>query len=235
MEKQRVAIIGTGRMGKAIATQIHSYFQLTLLNRGSKQGKELAAYLKVAYSTDFRCLNTMNLILCCVPQDATTSVLNRIAHYASPNTIIMNCSTKAWVDKELKQAYSKLHFVEAKIIGHATSIEAGKQAAIFADATSKGVQEDISSLFSPFATVVFEHPAVVEKLNQVATEIGIQAAVTVEQKVEGENLSPFIKEVLIDNVCAGVMSAYVHNDLGHFAKQIVADLQGRKDTNERNL
>ncbi len=82
---------------------------------------------------------------------------------------------------------------------------------------------------------MFEHPAVVEKLNQVATEIGILAAVTVEQKVEGENLSPFIKEVLIDNVCAGVMSAYVHNDLGHFAKQIVADLQGRKDTNERNL
>ncbi|AIC93563.1 NAD(P)-binding domain-containing protein [Shouchella lehensis] len=235
MEKQRIAIIGTGRMGKAIATQVHSHFQLTLLNRGSKQGQELAAYLNVAYSTDFRCLNAMNLILCCVPQDATASVLNSIAQHASPNTIIMNCSTKAWIDKEIKQAYSKLHFVEAKIIGHATSIEAGKQAAIVADATSKSVQEGVSSLFCPFATVLFEHPAVVEKVNQIATQIGIRAAVTLEQEVEREKLPPFIKEVLIDNVCAGVMSAYVRNDLGHFAKQIVADLQERKDTNERNL
>lgn len=230
----KVAIVGTGRMGEAIATHIYSDVELTLLNRGSKQGKELAQTLHAHYSTDFSVLNQVDVILCCVPQGMTDKVIRKASRYASTGTIIINCSTKAWIKDEVKKEHHQLHYVEAKIIGHAGSIKAGKRAYVIAEA-DEDVRDNVTDIFSPLAEVVFDDPALVEKLNKVATEVGIKAAVQLDQQVRDKKLSPEIKQILLENVCAGVMSAYARDDLGHFAKQIVEDLNSKEPKNERDF
>ncbi|MFS0785791.1 NAD(P)-binding domain-containing protein [Shouchella sp. 1P09AA] len=231
---KKVAIIGTGRMGEAIATHIHSGVELTLLNSGSRQGEELAQTLHAHYSTDFSVLNQVDIIFSCVPQANTSEVLEAASLHAEAQTLMINCSTKAWIATELKNNYCDLHYVEAKIIGHAGSIKAGKRAYVIAEA-DEDVRDKVTDIFSPLAEVVFDDPALVEELNKVATEVGIKAAVQLDQQVRDKKLSAQIKQILLENVCAGVMSAYARDDLGHFAKQIVEEIKNKEPKDERDL
>ncbi|GAF13453.1 hypothetical protein JCM19045_2700 [Bacillus sp. JCM 19045] len=133
----RIGIVGTGRMGSVISKCLALNYTLTLYNRSSQRAKVLADELKAQYVDEPLGLSTCEVILLSVPADQIATVAAEVAAFCKTDTIIVNTATKAFISTELRSRHPHIYFVDAKIIGHAGSMEFGQSAYVIIDTSEK--------------------------------------------------------------------------------------------------
>lgn len=226
-----VTVIGTGRMGSVIAKRLPQEHNRLLINSGKTEGKELADRIGAAYTTDLRKLKESDVIILCVPATTTSIIAKQAASFAKEGAIFINCATKAFFEEQLKQNYLNLYFVEAKMIGHAGSLEQGKSAFVVVDTDKREMFHMIAELFYRMGTVQMGDAKSVPALSTMAAEAGLRTAVALRKQLTMYGLPEEMENILIESVCAGTMSAYVRNDLGHFGQELAEKLESETGGN----
>lgn len=226
-----IGVIGTGRMGREISKCLAPHHHVTLYNRTAQRAKAVAKQLHVSYVTNVVDLKPCEVLLLCVPASELSSVAAEVTDFAKGGTIVVNTSTKAFFSNELVVNHPNINFVEAKIIGHAASMELGLPAYVIIE-TSELIYKKVSNLFSLIGTVEKGNSKEAPVLSSLATEAGIRAAILLENELKAYQLPKQLKKVLIESIGAGTMKAYINGDLGHFgleiAKKIESELGDKK-------
>ena len=224
-----VAVIGAGKMGSIIGKQFPPVFNKIVVDRNEKKAKVLADEIDGIFSKDLGSVSEADVIAVVLPMPAIESAMLQLAETAKDGAIILNMATSITVNSKIISKNTHLNFVEAKIIGHATSMGQGSPCYVVLNTADDKVRSIIRSVLPGFAKVVKGDVGLVPLINSIGSTAGIRAALEVRKELRKYEIPKDWEDIAIYTVCAGTMRSYVKNDLGPFAMALAEELEKEVD------
>lgn len=220
----KVGVIGAGRMGRILAERIAADHEVVLYDADIQGVAVVAESLKVTSVDSLSALNVDALVLA-VPDNAVAPCL---AELQESGNILNVFSVATNISRETLAGLERegLRCLNVKIIGHAGEMGRGAKPTIVID---RGTSEMIRMAQLVFANVghaVIGDADQVKLINGVATEVALKAAVSIENALKAAGISDTLMiRGALSQVAPGVLKAYSDDDLGPFARKIIASLR----------
>lgn len=220
-----VAVIGAGRMGSIVGKQLPNMFDKIVIDHNGKKAKSLGDEIGGVYSEYLIAAQKADVIAVVLPTSAIASTMAKLAEIAKNKTIILNMATSALVDPEIISKNPHLNFVEAKIIGHAASMEQGSPCYVVLNTGDDAIFATIQQVLPGYEKVIKGDVELVPLINNIGSKEGIRAAIEVRKQLRQYKIPKEWEHVVIYTICAGTIRSYVKNDLGHFAQTLADELE----------
>ncbi|MDX9872588.1 MAG: NAD(P)-binding domain-containing protein [Clostridia bacterium] len=214
------AVIGAGRMGSVVVKQFPESTQKIVIDRHPERAEALAAQVQGKSASSLEAAREADLIAVVLPAAAVNETVDKLTGIAKPGAIILNMATSGVVDSAVRVKNKDVRVVDAKIIGHAKSMEQGEPGLVVVKTEDEKIFELIKSQLPGYLDVVPGDADLVPKINTIGSGEGIKAAVAARKQLQALNIPEEWIHVCIRTACAGTMKSYTENDLGHFAREL---------------
>ncbi len=221
----KAAIIGAGRMGSIVARQLPDDVEKMIIDTEETKAKALADSVGAQYALTLDAAKDADIVAIVLPTPAVPPVAAALADVVKDGAIILNMATNGEVPASTIAARPTAHFVDAKIIGHAMSIDEGAPAYVIVNTDQAAILEKVRHILPGYTKVMSGDSSLVPKINTIGSSEGIRAAVNVRRLVKQYDIPRDWEDILIYTVCAGTMRAYVKGDLGEFAHDLAKRLE----------
>lgn len=220
-----ITIAGSGRMGKILAAALAGRHEVALYDADRESAASVAGMLKL------RALATMaeaaaDAVVLAVPDKAVASCVAELVATGQSWTIF---SVATNISREMlaNLAGGSVRLLNVKIIGHAGEMSRGARPVLVIDRGEADLVELAHQVFGPVGELVVGEADQVRRINSVATTEALRAAVAVETALQQEGINdPELVRGALTQVAPGVLRAYAEDDLGPFAREIVAKIRG---------
>lgn len=223
--KLTAAIFGAGRMGSFVGRQLPQDVKKIIIDTDEGKARELASLVGGSYFLSPQGAAEADVIALVLPAPAISQASRSLLEYAKKDAVIINMATNGKVPEEIKRERPDLHFVDAKIIGHAGAMSAGAPSYVVVNTGDPAVFEKIAYLLPGYTKVVMGDSDLVPELNTIGSTEGIRAAVEVRKQLKKYRIPKDWEDIVIYTVCAGTMRAYVEDDLGGFGRALADKLE----------
>lgn len=218
---ETVSIIGVGRMGSLLAHKISYDYNLILIDKDLRKCGLLAQEIGALATGEYSMLKLSDYIITALPAGIIPNVLEDIKPYLSENQILINISTDTEKDT-FKSIQGLCKLASAKIIGHALNIAAtGELPLVLIDADDESARQKTAEIFAHLGCICYGSEKTVKLINNIASEEGIKAALTIEARLKELNIPPEYISFAIRNVACGTMNAYALGEAGPFVQKII--------------
>lgn len=214
------AVIGAGRMGSVVAKQLPESTAKIVINRSLERAQALAAQVQGQGSSSLEAVREADLIAVVLPAPEVNKTVEQLAPLAKPGAVIINMATTGTVEESVRAKNSHVWIIDAKIIGHAKSMEKGEPGLVVVKTDDAATFARIKSQLPGFLDVVQGDADLVPKINTIGSGEGIKAAVAARKQMQALSIPEEWINVCIRTACAGTMKSYTENDLGHFAREL---------------
>lgn len=222
---ETVSIIGVGRMGSLLAHKISYDYNLILIDKDLRKCGLLAQEIGALATGEYSMLKLSDYIITALPASIIPNVLEDIKPYLSENQILINISTDTEKDT-FKPIQGLCKLASAKIIGHALNIATtGELPLVLIDADDENVRQKTAEIFAHLGCTCYGSEKTVKLINNIASEEGIKAALTIEACLKELNIPPEYISFAIRNVACGTMNAYALGEAGPFVQKIIEKLK----------
>lgn len=219
-----ITIVGSGRMGKILAAALASRHEVALYDADRESAASVAGSLKL------RVLATMaeavaDAVVLAVPDKAVAACVAELARTGRDWTVF---SVATNISREMLagMAGGGVRLLNVKIIGHAGEMSRGSRPVLVIDRGEADLVELARQVFAPVGALVVGAADQVQRINSVATAEALRAAVAVETALQKEGITdPALVRGALAQVAPGVLRAYAEDDLGPFAREIVAKIR----------
>lgn len=219
-----ITIVGSGRMGKILAAALASRHEVALYDADRESAASVAGSLKL------RVLATMaeavaDAVVLAVPDKAVAACVAELARTGRDWTVF---SVATNISREMLagMAGGGVRLLNVKIIGHAGEMSRGSRPVLVIDRGEADLVELARQVFAPVGALVVGAADQVQRINSVATAEALRAAVAVESGLQKEGITdPALVRGALAQVAPGVLRAYAEDDLGPFAREIVAKIR----------
>lgn len=219
-----ITIVGSGRMGKILAAALASRHEVALYDADRESAASVAGSLKL------RVLATMaeavaDAVVLAVPDKAVASCVAELARTGRAWNVF---SVATNISREMLagMAGGGVRLLNVKIIGHAGEMSRGSRPVLVIDRGEADLVELARQVFAPVGALVVGAADQVQRINSVATAEALRAAVAVETALQKEGITdPALVRGALAQVAPGVLRAYAEDDLGPFAREIVAKIR----------
>ena len=220
----KVGIIGAGRMGKKLSERLSGRHEVFLYDADPAAAQATALALGLRASTDLAGESADALVLA-VPDAAVRPCIEILLAQQATATVF-NVATNISREMLAEMAGTSLRALNVKIIGHAGEMGRGGQPVIVVDAIDQELAAVAAELFAAVGSVVVANADVVQTINVIATEQALRAAVLLEQALRTAGIENWeMIHGALSMVAPGVIKAYAEDDLGPFARKIIAALR----------
>ena len=223
-----VALIGAGRMGTFFGSQMPNDVKKLVIDTDEAKAQTLAQRIGAEYATSLSAAAQADVIAIVLPGPAVNPVAEQLGPIAKDGAVVMNMATEGVIDEKTKRAYPRLHYVDAKIIGHARSMVLGAPGYVVVNTQDEDVYQKAAHCLPGYAKVVMGDSSVVPLINKIGSGEGIRAAVAVRKLLKQYNIPREWEDIVIYTVCAGTMRSYVEGDLGEFARKLADKLESEE-------
>ena len=220
-----VVVIGAGRMGSVVAAQLPRATRKLIVDSDIEKARRLAQRVGGKASDNLADTAKATMIFLVLPAPAINDVIARLVKIVRKGCMFLNMATTAHVNPSLIEDNPHVFITDARIIGHAMSISKGEPGIVVVACEDEQKTARIRDQLPGFHKVVQGDARLVEKINSVSSTEGLRAAVKVRKKLSAIDIPEEWIDVAITTVCAGTIKSYVENDLGHFARQLVQQLE----------
>ena len=224
----KVAVIGAGRMGSVVGRQLPDDVHKLIIDTDEAKAKALAVQIGGSYASALEAAQDADLIPVVLPTPAVNPVMDQLTGIAKDGAILLNMATNGTVAAEIIAKNRKIRIVDAKIIGHAMSMNQGSPAYVVVKTDDEEVFEKIRHILPGYKKVIMGNADIVPDIAKIGSGEGIRAAIMVRKLLKQYNLPRDWEDIIIYTICAGTMRSYVENDLGHFAKQLADKLEAEE-------
>ncbi len=216
MEKT-IAVIGAGRMGSVVATQLPPKNPKTIIDINLDKAKITAQKTGSAYDTSLQGAKNADIVFLVLSADLIQNTVNKLLSIVKKGAVLVNLATNASTDK-LHSTHAFL--IDAKIIGNAQAISTNQKAIMVVDRCDEKIFNTIKNLMS--GAFIVEHGDIekIRELNTFAVAESIKAAVTVKKKIKEMNCPEKWTNTVLEQLCITTMRAYINGNLGPFAQEI---------------
>ena len=219
------AVIGAGRMGCFVAGQLPKNTKKLIIDIDLQKARHLADRVGGIASDDLENAAEADLTAVVLPTAVVHQTVNRLLGILREGALILNMATTAHIDPALLAENRSVTVVDAKIIGHATSMSKGEPGIVVVDCDDAVRFDRIRGQLAGFFRVARGDASLVEQINTIASTEGIRAALTVKKKLTALEIDPAWIDVAVKTVLAGTIRSFVEDDLGHFARKLVEQLE----------
>lgn len=223
----QVGIVGIGRMGQALAAKLAKHYTVVIYDHNPGVAEKFAASPQLIAATSLAELTSCSAIILALPKQGVLEVLTAFNQGEQPVTLI-NIATNTPQAVVAAGAAAHVKVTSAKFIGHAAELAAGARPVIVVHSQPAELVELTLEILAHVGDVVVGDTELVAKINTVAAEQAITAAVMIEETLAQLGLTDQrIAGSAISQVAAGIMKAYAANNLGPFAADIVTKLRAQ--------
>lgn len=222
-----IGLVGTGRMGRALAAGLADTADLYLFDRDAARLKTIAAELKLPAVENMEELVNLGTVILAVPDREVISCIKDFNQQSQPLQVI-NIATN--VGRRVLQQTSARHVrcINAKFISQADEMLLGQRPVILIDDWPPELVPAVRQLFQAVGDVIVGRADLVAAINKSAAETVLTAAVNLEETLRQQNITdPKIIKAAIRQVAVGTLKAYADSDLGPFAREIVQSVRAR--------
>ena len=219
-------------MGKILAAALASRHEVALYDADRESAASVAGSLKL------RALATMaeavaDAVVLAVPDKAVASCVAELARTGRAWNVF---SVATNISREMLagMAGGGVRLLNVKIIGHAGEMSRGSRPVLVIDRGEADLVELARQVFAPVGALVVGAADQVQRINSVATAEALRAAVAVETALQKEGITdPALVRGALAQVAPGVLRAYAEDDLGPFAREIVAKIRETESAKPR--
>jgi glycerol-3-phosphate dehydrogenase len=219
-----VAVVGAGRMGAVVAAQLPAATRKIIIDTDIITARRVATGVGGQAHDRLDAAAAADLVALVLPAPAIASAIRRLAAFAKRDCIILNMATSAQIDPLLREQHGRVHIIDARIIGHAVSMAAGEPAMVVVACADESLFFRIRRQLPGFRQVVQGDADLVEPINRVCTEAGLRAALAAKAQLAAMQIPDDWIAIALRTVSAGVIKAYVDDDLGPFALDLAGQL-----------
>ncbi|MEH7128031.1 NAD(P)-binding domain-containing protein [Neobacillus drentensis] len=159
-----------------------------------------------------------------VPFISTFILQNQTQH--SPT--IINMATNIPTE-DLKSKFPKINIHGVKYMGHWKDLlEHGNGLFI----SESALPSKINELFEVLGNVKIDNESYLTEVNKLATYFALKTAIAIETEFVTRGLSPEYLKRALTSLAPEVIRSYSEGSLGHFAKEIVKDIQAEKSSDD---
>ncbi|MCF8011518.1 MAG: NAD(P)-binding domain-containing protein [Clostridiales bacterium] len=222
MEKMKVLIMGTGRMGSIIASGINERCEIFVYDENEEKGRDTASKVGGTYAPSSKVTDCKVLILA-LPPKVTADALKNVDKYLNKDTVVINIATTV-LKNELKPVCSyPENLVGAKMVTHYR--EMNESPVIIVDAESEKSLTVAKEIFSVLGQVVEGDESQVEEVNTLATREAFRAGLRIQKILSKKGFTDEVINSAIRAAAAGSIKSYAYNDIGPFALELLAELE----------
>ncbi|MGI6574834.1 MAG: pyrroline-5-carboxylate reductase family protein [bacterium] len=218
----KIFIIGAGRMGALLAKRLHNpEREIWLSDVNALKAYKVAKQAGCSFGSVQLAAGAQVVVLA-LPAEFTLAAAKDLKLYLKAGTLVVNIATKAATEPLQRElAGINVQVVGVKFIGHAQETLQGEIPLLVADTENDEVFALVSDIFNSLGPVVKGAEELVEKINTLATEESIKAAVNIRKGLTELGIGEDMIQIAIANTGAGSMKAFSRGDLGGFARQLL--------------
>ncbi|OLS35316.1 hypothetical protein BTR22_15705 [Alkalihalophilus pseudofirmus] len=217
-----VIIIGSGRLSKALLSQI-KHDQVGVYGRNQKTVRELSSQYPFAVPVKKEELKKAEMMLVCLPKNAYEEFFTEHIHHLDEDVIIFHFAT-ALLEKDVMPLVNGRTLLPCKLVGHAAQLLKDKDGLLAIPPECGHFKEKVQTLF-PALRVELVSEEDVLAANKLATKETLKMLIQIEAKAKEMKLSNQVTKQIQKQIAPGVVRGYLNNDLGGFAKSIIDELK----------
>ncbi|MCM3705580.1 MULTISPECIES: NAD(P)-binding domain-containing protein [Cytobacillus] len=217
----KIGLAGIGKLGAAMMTHWHqSNLSIGIFHPDSSKAEQFAERYPNANPLTVNELRHIDIILLALPAGKVISFMDSIIPEKSSITFI-NMATSL-PTKEIKERFPSCKVYGLKYMGHSRDLmENGKGLFITEDNLPAPVQD----LFRPVGEIIKDSEERVAEINKLATYYAVKTAVEIENDLTGKGYHPAYVKRALTSLAPEVIRSYSEGTFGHFAKEIVKEIQ----------
>lgn len=220
----KAGIIGAGRMGKILAQRLAMQHEVFIYDADPAAVEAAAQALGLRAAASLTGEAAEALVLA-VPDAAVKPCIEMLLAQQT-TAVVFSVATNISREILAEMAGAALRCLNVKIIGHAGEMSRGGQPVIVVDKADPALAAVAAELFAPVGSVVVAEADLVKTINVIATEQALKAAVAIEQALCAAGIDDrAMLDGALSVVAPGVLKAYAEDDLGPFARKIIAALR----------
>ena len=220
----KAGIIGAGRMGKILAQRLAMQHEVFIYDADPAAVEAAAQALGLRAAASLTGEAAEALVLA-VPDAAVKPCIEMLLAQQT-TAVVFSVATNISREILAEMAGAALRCLNVKIIGHAGEMGRGGKPVIVVDKADPALAAVAAELFAPVGSVVVAEADLVKTINVIATEQALKAAVAIEQALCAAGIDDrAMLDGALSVVAPGVLKAYAEDDLGPFARKIIAALR----------
>ena len=218
-EAETVAVIGVGRLGRALTQRIPGRFTVVALARSAPAGATLGR-AAVHPLADGSLVRGSAAVLLAVPPGAVIEVVQLIRPHLRESTLVVDMATESSTAAARRQ-FPGLPLVAAKVVGQASAIADGAPAVVVVDHATPEQFTQLTELFEPFGMVLEGSEELVLSTNSAVAREIVAAERVIRARLTGLGLPDEATDIAISGMATGILRALGTGDIGPFLRRFV--------------
>lgn len=226
----KVAIVGAGKMGMVVATQLPETISKLIVDLNEESARKCADKICGTYSSDINSIQDCDIVALVVPPAAVEALLPKIINVAKKGAIVMNMATMAEIDDKIKEENPEIEIIDCKIIGNAFAISRDKApSCVIVETENKETFEKIRSILPGYTLVEQGNAKMVNQINGIGTKEALRCGLIIKEQLKKMNLSEEIIRIVLYTVAAGTIRAMVSDNLGGNSIRLMEEIRDMKE------
>lgn len=218
-EAGTIAVIGAGRLGRALTRRIPARFPLIALARSASEGTTLGR-AAVQPLADGSLVRGSAAVLLAVPPGAVIEVVQLIRPHLQESTLAVDMATESNT-AAVRRRFPGLPLVAAKMIGQAGGVAHGAPAVVVVDHATPQQFDMLRELFEPFGIVLEGSEELVLSTNSVVAREIVAAERAIRMHLRRIGLPDEATDIAISSMAVGILQALGTGDVGPFLRRFV--------------
>ncbi|MDN3016365.1 NAD(P)-binding domain-containing protein [Paenibacillus sp. BSR1-1] len=223
MKPMKAGLVGIGKLGTAMMAHWHrSSSPIGIYHPVKKKAEDFVQQFQNGYCLSKEELSNLDVLVLALPALRVIPFISSIRIKGS--TTIINMAT-ALQTNEIKSNFPSLNIQGVKFMGHWKDLlEHGNGLFI----TESPLPPEIEDLYHSLGKVKLDREDCLSEVNKLATYYAIKAAIEIEKDFSDRGISPEYVKRALTSLAPEVMRSYSEGNLGHFAMDIVKEVQAEK-------
>ncbi|MEH7009493.1 NAD(P)-binding domain-containing protein [Neobacillus niacini] len=231
MKHKRIGLVGIGKLGTAMMTHWDKKgIAIGVYHPMKTKAEQFVQYYQHGYMLKESELTELDVLILALPAMEVipfiSSLKIQINSQKSPD--IINMATNLPTN-EITAKFPYLNVHGVKYMGHGRDLlEHGNGLFITEASLSKTIEE----LFQYLGKVRIDSENCLTEVNKLATYFALKTAINLETEFAKRRLSPEYLKRALTSLAPEVIRSYCNGTLGHFAMEIIKQIETEKEINE---
>lgn len=223
----KVGLVGIGRLGTALMNHwCKNQIKVGIYHPSQSKADQFIHRFSNGYILTRNELAQLDYLILALSAKDIIPFISKLSSEGlmGSNLQFINMAT-ALQTKQLKVKFPNIRTFGIKYMGHAKDLLDNGNGLFI---TESKLPSEIEILFQYLGKVVIDSEEILNEVNTVATYYAIKASMEIDSIMTKKGLSTDYVQRALTSIAPYIMRSYYEGNLGHFAKEIVKEIQNGK-------
>lgn len=228
MSNTRAGILGTGRLGKALALRLRNRCDVAVCDINPKLAKQFAKQNGLSFLPEEQLYSFADFLILCIPPVEIEKVVLDLEGRSTGVSMVLNTATSTDTPELLRRlGLRRIKLIGLKPIGQFTAIQHGVKVVFVTAHDDMADLRSLSEIFADIGVIRRGDERVVQALNRAATRLALQFGRTFLESVQ--SITPDSEWALsaLKSCAAGTILDYPPDPGNPYTSALLAGINGQ--------